>query len=60
MFAVKRRELFKEVQLSVPFRSICYHCRRPLDFTDRKYVKLDIEFGYYCEECKGHLWKHNS
>jgi predicted SprT family Zn-dependent metalloprotease len=60
MFAMKSKELFREVKLSVPFRSLCYNCRMPLDFTDRKYVNVNIKFGYYCEKCKGHLRKHSA
>jgi predicted SprT family Zn-dependent metalloprotease len=60
MFAMKSKDLFREVKLSVPFRSVCYHCRRSLDLTDRKYTNPNIKFGYYCEECKGDLWKHNA
>jgi hypothetical protein len=55
MSAMKMKESFREVKLSVPFRSVCYHCKRKLGFTDRKYINLNIKFGYYCEECKDQL-----
>ena len=61
MFAMKSRELFREVNLSVPFRSLCYSCRKPLDFADRKYINLNIKSGYYyCEECKRQVWKKSA
>jgi hypothetical protein len=55
VFAAKSKEVFREVILSVPFRSVCFHCRRSLDFADQKYINLNVKSGYYCEECKSHL-----
>jgi len=42
----------KEVKLSLSFRSVCYNCKQPLDFNDRKYSDPGNSFGYYCEKCK--------
>ncbi len=45
------RHVFREIGLSVPFRSVCFHCKKVLEFEDRKYENLRIKSAYYCEKC---------
>ena len=48
------KKQFTEIKLSVPFRTICFQCKKELNFNDRKYYDPSISpvyFGYYCEEC---------
>ena len=49
------KHLFKEMKLSHPFRSVCAHCKKTLNFDDRKYTHAGIGSTYYCEECKDQL-----
>ena len=43
--------VFREIRLSVSFQSVCFHCKKVLDFDDRKYENLRIRSAYYCEKC---------
>jgi len=48
------KQILREMKLSVPFRTICFQCKKELNFNDRKYYDHSISpvyFGYYCEEC---------
>jgi hypothetical protein len=48
------KKVFREVRLSVPFRTICFQCKKELNFNDRKYENPSIRqayYGHYCEEC---------
>ena len=48
------KKVFREVRLSVPFRTICFQCKKELNFNDRKYLDPGIRpeyYGYHCEEC---------
>jgi hypothetical protein len=49
------KHVFREMKLSLPFRSVCVHCKKSLNFDDRKYTDAGISSGYYCEECKNQL-----
>ena len=42
----------REMKLSLPFRSVCAQCKKPLDFSDRKYTEAGNSRRCYCEECK--------
>jgi hypothetical protein len=49
------KQVLREVKLSIPFRTICFQCRKDLNFDDQKYTDPSIRekyYRYYCEECK--------
>ena len=49
------KPLFKEMNLSLPFRSVCSHCKNPLGFIERKYSSFGISSRSCCEECRDRL-----
>ena len=48
------KQTLREMKLSVPFRTICFQCKKELSFNDQKYADSGVHagfYGYYCEEC---------
>ena len=48
------KQILREMKLSVPFRTICFQCKKELNFDDRKYEDPGIRqeyYGYFCEQC---------